>query len=364
MNDSNYAVPETTIGVDLGDRRSRMCVLDAQGQVISACSIATTRSALQRYFAGCEPCRVALEVGTHSPWVSRVLEDCGHEVLVANARKLRMIYASDNKTDKTDAEMLARVARLDPRLLYPIHHRGPRAQADLALIRSRGVLVESRTRLINHVRGSVKWWGERLPTCSTPSFAKKVTAAIPEQMREALGPVLEQIASLTAKIREMDKSIERKCEEDYPETGAISQPKGVGPLTALRFILTLEDAHRFKKSRDVGPYLGMTPRTKDSGKSEPQLRITKAGDVPLRTLLVNCAQYMLGPFGEDSDLRQVGLRISERGGKNAKKRAVVAVARKLAVLMHRLWVSGEVYEPLRNNPPAAMPEPANQLQPA
>jgi transposase len=262
--------------------------------------------------------------------------------------------------------MLARVARLDPKLLSPIHHRGPRAQADLALIRSRGILVESRTRLICHVRGSVKSWGERLPSCSAPSFAKKMAGAIPEQLRVALGPVLEQIASLTAKIQAMDKSLERMCEEDYPETKVIRQPKGVGPLTSLRFVLTLEDAARFKKSRDVGPFLGMTPRKKDSGNSSPQLRITKAGDVGLRTSLVNCAQYILGRHGEDCDLRRWGLRLAERGGKNAKKRAVVAVARKLAVLMHRLWVSGEVYEPLRHSPPPAQPEPEPkpQLQPA
>jgi transposase len=285
-------------------------------------------------------------------------------VLVANARKLRMIYASDNKTDAADAEMLARVARLDPQLLYPIHHRGIRAQADLALIRSRGVLVASRTQLINHVRGSVKSWGERLPSCSTVTFAKRAADILPEELGAALAPVLEQIASLTAKIREMDRGIERLCEEQYPETGAIRQPKGVGPLTSLRFVLTLEDAGRFKKSRDVGPYLGMTPRRKDSGSMSPQLRITKAGDVQMRTLLVNCAQYMLGPFGQDSDLRRFGLRLAERGGKNAKKRAVVAVARKLAVLMHRLWVSGEVYEPLRNSPPPGVPVATTSLQSA
>ena len=124
------------------------------------------------------------------------------------------------------------------------------------------------------------------------------------------------------------------------------QVKGVGPITALAYGLTLENAEHFAKSRAVGPYLGLVPKQEDSGESQPQLGISKAGDTMVRKLLVGSAHYILGPFGPDTDLRGYGLRLCERGGKNAKKRAAVAVARKLAVLLHRLWVSGEVYEPL------------------
>jgi transposase len=261
---------------------------------------------------------------------------------------LRLIYENDRKSDQVDAEYLARLARVDPELLAPIEHRGPEAQKDLAVLRARDALVRSRTTLINVIRGSVKSTGARLPSCDAHSFHRKVTEVIPEALRPALVPLLEVLEELTAKISCYDKQIEALCETKYPETQRLRQPKGVGPLTALAFLLIIEDPRRFKKSRNVGPYLGLVPRRQESGAQQPQLRITKAGDKLLRRLLVSSAHYVLGPFGEDSDLRRHGEAIARRGGKNAKKRAVVAVARKLSVLLHRLWVSGEDYEPLRN----------------
>lgn len=135
----------------------------------------------------------------------------------------------------------------------------------------------------------------------------------------------------------------------YPEVALLKQVKGVGTLIGLTYILTLDDPHRFRRSRDAGCFLGLRPGRRNSGMSEPQMHISKEGDAYLRTLMVQGAHYILGPFGPDSDLRRWGLKLAERGGKNAKKRAVIAVARKLAVLLHKLWVSGEVYEPLRNN---------------
>ena len=165
-------------------------------------------------------------------------------------------------------------------------------------------------------------------------------------MREALLPLVRLAAALSADIKEYDKKIEKLGREKYGHTALLRQVKGVGPITALAYVLTLENPERFAKSRDVGPYLGLVPKQEDSGESQPQLGISKAGDTMVRKLLVGSAQYILGPFGPDTDLRRYGLRLCERGGKNAKKRAAVAVARKLAVLLHRLWVSGEVYEPL------------------
>jgi transposase len=292
--------------------------------------------------------RIAIEAGTHSPWVSRLLEECGHEVLVANARKLRLIYANKRKTDEIDAENLARLARLDPRLLYPLKHRGEDAQAHMALIRSRQALVDCRTQLVNHVRGAVKSFGHRLPKCPARSFHKRASEHIPEALWPALGPILEQIASLTERIRQYDRKLETISKERYPETELLRQVEGIGTLTALTFVLSLEDPYRFEKSRSVGAYLGLVPATDRSGDSDPQKRISKEGDQMLRKLLVGSAHYVLGPFGSDSDLRRHGQKIASRGAKNAKKRAAVAVARKLAVLLHSLWISGEAYEPLRN----------------
>jgi transposase len=218
--------------------------------------------------------RIAIEAGTHSPWVSRVLEkECGHEVLVANPRKTRLIYSNKRKTDEVDAENLARLARLDQKLLHPLKHRGEGSQAHLAIIRSREALVSCRTQLVNHVRGTVKSFGHRLPKCPARSFHKKASEHIPEALRAALGPILEQIGSLTERIREYDRQLETICQEHYPETELLRQVEGVGALTALTFVLTLEDPHRFEKSRSVGAYLGLVPARAQSGDRDPQKRI-------------------------------------------------------------------------------------------
>ena len=350
MDDGSKGRPEITAGLDLGDRYSYLCLLDTvSGEVIEEGRLRTNPEALRRRFASeRHPMRIAIETGTHSPWVSRLLEECGHEVLVANARKVRLIYANKRKTDEVDAENLARLARVDPKLLYPLKHRGEESQAHMAIIRSREVLVRTRTQLVNHVRGAVKSFGARLPKCPAVSFHKRAKEHIPEALRPALGPVLETIGSLTRRIREYDRQLEAISTQTYPETGLLRQVEGIGPLTALTFVLTLEDPYRFERSRSVGAYLGLVPATDRSGDRDPQRRISKEGDEMLRKLLVSGAHYVLGPFGSDSDLRRHGEKIASRGGKNSKKRAAVAVARKLSVLLHSLWMSGEVYEPLRN----------------
>ena len=289
-----------------------------------------------------------LEAGAHSHWTSRLLTELGHEVIVANPRMLRFIYGSDSKNDKADAAYLARVGKLDPGLLKPVSHRSEAAQADLVLIRSRDALVGVRSSLITHARALVKVFGARLPRCSTDAFARKVESWVPEVLRPALLPVLTIISALSAEIRQLDRKIDALAKDAYPDTSLLSQVPSVGNLTALAYVLTLEDPNRFPKARGVGSYLGLRPRQKDSGDKQPQLRITKAGDQLLRGLLVECAQHTIGPLGADSDLRRWGLKLAERGGKNGKKRAAVAVARKLSVLLFHLWVTGEVYEPLRN----------------
>ncbi len=337
------------VGLDLGDQTSEVILLDADAELIEESRLPTTAVSLQRKFSVLPPSRVAMEVGSQSRWVSHLLKQLGHEVLVANARKLRAIYDNPRKTDRADAETLARLARMDPHLLSPIYHRSPQAQADLAVLHSRDALVRSRTQLINHVRGRVKGSGTRLPSCSADSFSKKVNAAIPEALQPAVDPILDTIASLTRQIRSYDRQIEALCDTRYPEARSLRQIPGVGALTALAFVLTLEDPARFARSREVGPALGLVPRRDQSGDRDPQLSITKTGNAFLRRLLVGSAHYILGPFGPDCDLRRWGLQLAERGGKNARKRAVVAVARKLAVLLHRLWKTGEIYDPFHSS---------------
>lgn len=337
-----------TVGLDLGDRKTHICELDEGGEVVRRDRIATSRTAIEAYFKGRARMRIALEVGTHSRWVSASLASLGHEVLVANARKLRLIYEAERKTDRRDAELLARVARLDPKLLSPIRHRGATAQEHLAVIQSRDRLVETRTKLINHVRGSVKAVGDRLPGCSAKSFHRFTAEDLPESVRVALEPMLELIEALNTQIRAYERTIEALCESEYPETALLRQVRGVGAITALAFVLIVQDPARFRRSRDVGPYLGLVPRKDQSGDCDRQLHITKAGSPLLRRLLVHCAHYILGPFGAECDLRRWGQAIAARGGTSAKKRAVTAVARKLAVLLHHLWRNGDAYEPLYN----------------
>jgi len=335
-----------TIGMDLGDKNHEVCVLNNDGLIKERRTVDNTKEALIAFFRKYKGASVAMEAGTHSPWISRELATLGCKVLVGNPRKLRVIWDSDDKADLRDAEMLGRIARFDERLLHPVNHRGKQAQVDLKILQARDSLVKSRTHLINHVRSSVKSIGERLPACGPEVFHKKVLSSMPECLAETLAPVLDIIGNLTEQIKKYEHTIETVSKERYPETELLRAVKGVGPLTALAYILIIEDPLRFSNSRQVGKFVGMVPRRDQSGETDKQLRITKAGNSFLRRLLVGAAQYILGPFGEDCNLRRFGLRLSARGGKNTKRRAVVAVARKLAVLLHRLWKNGEEYKPL------------------
>lgn len=337
-----------TIGMDLGDKFSQLCVLDnTSRECIEQSRVPTTPVALEQYFAGRARTRVVMEVGTASGWVSRKLATLGHEVLVADPRRVRALAGQGDKDDQLDAEFLARVGCMDPKLLKPIQHRSEQTQAALAMIRARDKLVQARTKLINCVRGLVKTTGERLPSCSGDRF-HKFEEKIPPILAEALKPLMVSISTITQQIRRYDQRIARKAKSDYPQSERLQQVSGVGPVTALAFVLVIENAARFPKSRAVGPYLGLCRRRYKSGQSDPALGISKQGDALLRRLLINGSQYILGPFGPDSDLRRWGLAYAGRGGKNAKKRAVVAVARKLAVVLHHLWTTGASYEPLHN----------------
>jgi len=300
-------------------------------------------------FSEIRRCRIAFEVGTHSPWLSRLLSGLGLEVIVANARQVQLISASTRKNDRMDAHMLGRLARVDPQLLRPIRHRSEQAQADLMTIRMRAALVEARTGLVNAARGFSKALGERLPSCDTDAMGVEKLAALPAGLRARLQPLMEEIEGLTNQIKKLEGHIERIARIEYPETELLRQVSGVGTLIALTFVLTVEDRERFQKSRDVGCYVGLRPKQSESGQSQPQLRITKEGDRYLHTLLVQGAHLILNRRGPDTDLKRWGLKLAARGGKNGKKRAIVAVARKLAVLLHRLWICGEVYEPLGNS---------------
>src|SRR5712664_1351729 len=266
-------VGRMTIGIDLGDRKSHFCVLNDQAQVIARGFLPTTITAFRREFEGLPASLVAIEAGAHSLWANQVLKVCGHEVLVGNPRKIRLITESDRKSDRVDAESLARLARADRLLLAPIQHRTQEKQVQLSVIRARHVLVRSRTALINCARGLVKPMGLRLPACSAEAFAKRAAAtALPEILRVALGPLLKQVEAVNQAIRDYDRQIEQIAATQYPETCLLKQIKGVGTLISLTYVLTLEDPHRFSKSRDVWSVSGVLATGKTIGRTSAAAR--------------------------------------------------------------------------------------------
>ncbi len=338
---------DIVIGIDLGDKKNSVCVLDKDGNIVETVEVTNTRQAITKYFNKYKNEKVlaVIEAGMHSAWVSLLIEEMGHRVLVGNPRKLRAIWAGENKTDTRDAEMLARIGRFDTKLLYPIKHRSRDAQADFAMIKARDAIVRVRANLVNYVRSAVKGMGLRIKSSSTESFHKRAMEEIPDELKPALEPLIRTIREQTDEIKGYDREIDLLCKNKYDETLLLRRISGIGPLTALAYVLTIEDPTRFKKSRMVGAFIGLTPKRDQSGETDKQLRITKAGNDYLRRLLVGSSQYIMGPFAKDCALRRFGMQIAARGGKNAKRRAVIAVARKLACLMHRLWTTGEIYDP-------------------
>jgi hypothetical protein len=207
-----------TIGVDLGDKRSHLCVLDAEGQIASECIITTSPVAFRKHFLVIPSALVVLEVGSHSQWASDLLTGLGHEVLVAHAGRVSLIHQSDRKNDRLDARHLAKLARVDPSLLSPITHRDGRAQAHLSVIRARDVLVRTRTALINCVRGLIKPTGLPLPSSASAYFARKVSGLIPEILLAAVTPLLEQLDSLSDAILQYDEQIAEIARTERPAT--------------------------------------------------------------------------------------------------------------------------------------------------
>ena len=338
------------MGIDISDKKLNLCVLDSDGETVLEEVCPNTQADVVKLCAVYDcpsSVLIAMESGTHSPWLSHLFKSQGFDVLVGNPRKLRAIWTSKHKTDARDALMLARIARFDRNLLYPIKHRSLDAHKDLCVLKSRDNLVATRSRLVSSVRGQMKCFGLQLPTCSAESFHRKVRELIPADLKAAMFPILDVLAKVGKEIKELDRHLSKLAQEKYPEAIKLQQINGVGPVTAMAFILTIEHAERFRNSRDVGPFLGLVPKKDASGTVDKELSISKAGNKLVRRLLVGSAQYILGHFGKDCDLRRFGEKLAARGGapRTAKRKAVVATARKLAILMHTLWANDDDYIP-------------------
>lgn len=353
VSSTKQALVAAAVGLDLSDKRSTFVALDTDGLILTEGKVVSREIELTSWAKSFAPTLIAIEAGPLSTWVSRVLSRCGHEVVVANPAKVPSISRSRSKSDSRDARQLARLVRFDRSMLHEIQHRSEEVQRHLQYVRSRGIAVETRTKLLGHVRGALKSYGIFIARCSSEVFTRRVRATVPDALLQALSAILEVIDSLSAAIKSFDNRVEQLVRGHYPDAQRLTEVAGVGALTALTYVLVIADAARFKRSRMVGPYLGLTPARDQSGDSDPQKGISKEGDRLLRKLLVQSAHYIIGRFGPDSDLRRHGLKIAARGGKNAKKRAAVAVARKLAVVLHHLWKTREIYIPLLNAPAAS-----------
>ena len=347
MEQSIATADTHTIGLDLGDSRSALCVIDAEGRIVEETSVLTRADALRKRFER-PRVRVVMEACGQSSWIGDLLDELGHEVCVVNPRRLHLITHSVKKTDRNDARLLARIGRTDVGLLQPTHRRRPDCRDARTALKARRSLVEMRTRLVNSVRSSAKGYGCKLRACSTEHFVKTATASLPAQVCALVQPQLDTLNFLAERIHSCDLEIERLCTQRFPQTALLRQIHGVGPQVALAFVAAVDGPERFLRSRDVGPYLGLTPRRDQSGDSDPRLRISKHGDGSTRSLLVSAATHILRARAPDSDLKRFGLRTAgDHPSPRDRGRARIAVARKLAVLMHRLLSTGEVYEPLR-----------------
>jgi len=342
-------VSRIVVGLDVGDRTVDMCVLEcASGKVLSRAKVPCEREAMRRVFGALpKQARVVLESGTHSPWIARLLHEVGLEPFVADARQIKLIAQGKRKSDRRDAELLARLGASEG-LLARVDVREETLQRHRSRLKLRHGLVQSRTRLINEVQGVVKSLGHRIPRCSVEAFPLRAWNALPQTLREDVLVNLLAIRKLTRAIRRHDRELEELAERTYPEVARLRQVSRVGPLTSLALVLVIgKDPQRFRNGRLLAAYLGLTPGRNQSGALDPDVRITSTGDSYVRQLLVSAAHGIL-TRGPDSDLRRWGLALAARYGPKKRKRAAVAVARKLAVLLYRLLVSGKPYEPLRN----------------
>jgi transposase len=341
------------IGMDVSEEKIEIFILPTDGKGVNG-SIGNNPADINKFLDKFDPSEItiAMETGTHSPWLNELMEAKGIKTYVANARKLRMIYTSDKKSDERDAEMLARIAKFDPKLLSPIEHRDKKSRINLSVIKSRDVLVRSRTTMMNSARGQLRSFGIKTTTLKPSSFTQSAYKILPPELKESLEGLLNQIRLLELEIKKYDKKIDKLC-KTYTETQKLRQVKGVGPLVALTYVLTIYNPKRFKSGNRLASYIGLVPKRKQSGEMDKQLGITKTGDALLRKLMIQSANYILGPFGEECDLRDFGMKIMARGGNIAKKKAKVAVARKLSKLLLKLWTTDEKYDKqykkLKNN---------------
>jgi transposase len=333
------------IGIDIGDKINFVCILNNKGEILFRKEISNTKEDMREYFQSIEKASIVFEVGSHSPWISRLLIADGHDVFICNPRKLAAVSQNLKKSDEEDSLMLAQLLLTGKHLLSQVHHANEDKMRDFLLIKSRKALVKCRTILINTSRGVVKSFGERIsPNLTANAFHKYAGDSLTSESNEKIKDLIEVIGKTTEQILLYEKNIDTLIQNKYPVAQLLQSINGVGPLTSLTYVLTIDDPKKFPNSRTVGAFLGLVPRRDQSGNKDKQLPITKAGSKLLRSLLINCANYILSEKGEDNQIKRFGLKIRGDGtSKTKNNKAKVAVARKLSVIMHKLWITNKPF---------------------
>lgn len=349
MSKCNTENKKVYVGFDVSEKTIEIFAVYGTETSNGSCKIDNNHDAIKKFLATFnDPSRVCvvMETGTHSLWMSELIKGLGFEVIVAHARDLALIYRSDKKNDQLDAEKLARLAQADRKLLHPVKHMTMERQTDLTVLKARDLVVRQKTQLINTIRGLLRAAGYKLiEEDYTTKTIKTCCSALPEHMKPVITPLLQQICYLDLAIKEYDRQVRKLCKK-YPATKILQQITGVGEVTSLAFVLIVGDPNRFENAARLCAYLGVVPKQDQSGNTDKQLGITKKGNKLGRKLLVQAAHYILGPFGPDCELRSYGLRVQSRGGKIAKKKSYIAVARKLVTVMLALWKNPEIaYDP-------------------
>lgn len=333
----------TVTGLDVSEKHIQICEIDVD-DVVSEGRIATSDKKLREYFEGRAARRIVIEMSSHTRWITELLRSFGHEVLVVDPRRMKLVSGTLYKDDTLDAQTLAMLARDAPRLLKTVPLRDIEHQRLLTMVRARATAVEGRTRIINAIRGMLKPYGYRVPRSSHSVLATYLWSEVEAPILRLIEPLMVLLETFDGQIARYDQEAERILPQLPPNARQLREIPGVGPLTVLYFVAIIGDPNRFAKSRDVGPYLGLCRRRDDSGEYQSELGITKAGDRYMRALLANCVSHIMGPFGKDSDLRDWGLKKLGGATRVEKKKMKVALARKLAVLLLTLWKSGKPYD--------------------
>jgi transposase len=326
-------------GIDVSLEMSSVCIVDASGRIVREGKVASEPDALAAYLksAGVELARVGLEAGPLSQWLHAGLTEAGLAVVLLEVRRVRAALAAmPVKTDRNDARGIAQLLRMG--WFRPVHVKDPLAQEVRALLTARKQMQAKLMDIEGVVRGLLRGFGLKLGAVTRNGFERRVRELVTGQptLERVMGPMLRAREALRAEYATLHRDLLRMVREDATCRRLMTVP-GVGAVVAITFTSAIDDPARFRRSKDVGAHLGLTPRRHQSGETDRIGRITKAGDAMARSMLFEAANAMLTRSVRFSALKAWAMRIAGRGG---MKKAKVALARKLALVLHRMWVDG------------------------